>query len=162
LTHDCQQHVDLHPTRKPRSICGGNTECGHQRSPPTQLIANHKEEQISYTKYLKAQEAGKELILYGMGNDALAHLKKQYINFGDATVHSMIKHLRNKKAIMMTTPQKYDYKTKGHCKAWDPTMSITAYFTSLNRFQISLDDRGISIEVKEKTTSEVASFPLLH
>jgi hypothetical protein len=44
-----------------------------------QLVANHKEEQVSYTKYLGAQEAGKELILYGVGNDTLAPLKKQYI-----------------------------------------------------------------------------------
>ncbi len=32
-----------------------------------QLVANHKEEQVSYTEYLRAQEAGKELSLYGMG-----------------------------------------------------------------------------------------------
>jgi hypothetical protein len=41
-----------------------------------QLVANHNEEQVSYTKYLKAQEAGKELILYSMGDDALVPLKK--------------------------------------------------------------------------------------
>jgi hypothetical protein len=29
-------------------------------------------------------------------------------------------------------------------------MSITAYFTSLDRFQISLDDRGILTSIKEK------------
>ncbi len=46
-----------------------------------QLVANHKEEQVSYTEYLGTQEAGKELILYGVGNNALAPLKKQYINF---------------------------------------------------------------------------------
>jgi hypothetical protein len=63
-----------------------------------QLVANHKEEQVSYTEYLGAQEAGKELILYDMDNDTLAPLKKQFINFGDATVHSMIKHLRDKTA----------------------------------------------------------------
>jgi hypothetical protein len=49
--------------------------------------------QVSYTKFLGAQEAGKELSLYSVGNDALEPLKKQYINFGDATVHSMIRHL---------------------------------------------------------------------
>jgi hypothetical protein len=99
---------------------------------------------VSYTQYLGAhQETGKELILYGVGDYARAPLKKQYINFGDATVHSMIKHLRNKTAIKMTTSQKYDYKTKGYRKAWDPTIRITAYFTGLDRFQISLDDCGI-------------------
>jgi hypothetical protein len=68
-----------------------------------QLIANHKEEQVSYTEYLGAREAGKELILYGVGDDALAPLKKQYINFGDATIHLMIKHLHDKTAIKMTS-----------------------------------------------------------
>jgi hypothetical protein len=72
-----------------------------------QLVANHKEEQVSYTEYLGAQEAGKELILYGMGADALAPIKKQYINFRDVTVPSMIKHLREKTANKMTTSQKY-------------------------------------------------------
>ncbi len=111
-------------------------------------MANHEEEQVSYTEYLGAQEAGKELILYGVGNNALAPFKKQYINFGDATVHLMIKHLRNKTAIKMTTSQKYDYKTEGYCKSWDPTMSITAYFTGLDRFMISLNNRGIATSVK--------------
>jgi hypothetical protein len=62
----------------------------------------------------------------------------------------MIKHLHNKTAIKKTAFQKYDCKTEGYCKAWDPTMSITAYFTCLDRFQISLDDCGISTSVKEK------------
>jgi hypothetical protein len=99
-----------------------------------QLVTNHKEEQVSYTEYLRAQEAGKELILYGVGNDALAPHKKQYINFGDTTIHSMIKHLHNKTAIRITTSQKYNYKTERYCKAWDPTTRFTAYFTGLDRF----------------------------
>jgi hypothetical protein len=58
-----------------------------------QLIAQHKEAQMTYANYIGAQEAGKELLLYGVGADALAPLKKQYINFGDETIHSMILHL---------------------------------------------------------------------
>ncbi len=54
---------------------------------------------MAYTEYLSAQEAGKELLLYGIGDDALAPLKKQYINFGNATIHSMIQHLCEKTAI---------------------------------------------------------------
>jgi hypothetical protein len=108
---------------------------------------------VSYTEYLGAQEAGKELKIYGMGNEALAPLKKQYINIWDATIHSMIKHLHDKTAIKMTTSQKYDYKTEGYCKPWDPIMSITAYFTGLDRFMISLNNRGILMSVEEKTTA---------
>ncbi len=77
-------------------------------------------------------------------------LKKQYINFGDAIIHTILQHLRKKMGIKMTTLQKYDYKTEGYKKAWDPTMSITAYFTGLDKFQISLVDHGISTSIKEK------------
>ncbi len=48
------------------------------------------------------------------------------------------------------TSQKYDYKTEGYKMPWDPTMSITAYFTGLDRFQISLANHGISTSVEEK------------
>ncbi len=58
-----------------------------------QLVAQQKEEQTTHANYLGAQEAGKELLLYGVGTDTLAPLKKQYINFGDGTIHSMILHL---------------------------------------------------------------------
>ena len=60
-------------------------------------------------------------------------LKKQYINFGNATIHSMIQHLHEKMAIKMTTSQKFEYKAEGYGKLWDPTISITAYFTGLNK-----------------------------
>ncbi len=58
-----------------------------------QIPAQHKEMQTAYTEYLGAQAAGKELLLYGVGDDALVPLKKQYIIFGDTTIHSMILHL---------------------------------------------------------------------
>ncbi len=112
-----------------------------------QIVARHKEEQTSYVDYLGAQEAGKELLLYGMGDDAFAPLKKQYINFGDATIHSMILHPREKTAIKMTASQKFEYKSEGYATQWDPTTSITAYFTGLDKFCTSLTDRGISTSI---------------
>jgi len=101
--------------------------------------------------YLGSQEAGKELLIYGVGDDALAPLKKQYINFGDSTIHSMIIHLREKMAIKMTTSQKFKYKAEGYGKQWDPTTSITAYFMALDKFRTSLANRGISTSVDEMT-----------
>ncbi len=77
--------------QNPRAYAAAPLLPGVSAAQCKQLMANHKDEQVSYTKYLGAQEAGKELILYGVGDDTLAPLKKQYINFGDATVHSMIK-----------------------------------------------------------------------
>jgi hypothetical protein len=34
----------------------------------------------------------------------------------------------------MTTSQKFEYKAEGYGKQWDLTTSITAYFTSLDKF----------------------------
>jgi hypothetical protein len=51
----------------------------------------------------------------------------------------------------MTTLQKYKYKTEGYKTPWDPTTSITAYFTGLEKFKNSLADCGIAKSVEEMT-----------
>jgi hypothetical protein len=63
----------------------------------------------------------------------------------------MILHLREKTAIKITTLQKYEYKTEGYKMPWDPTTSITAYFTGLEKFKNSLADHGIATSVEEMT-----------
>ena len=70
----------------------------------------------------------------------------------------MLDHLRQKTAIRMTTAQKHEYKTNGYNTPWDPTTSITAYFTNLDRFQISLGDRGIKTSDKEKAMAAGAQM----
>jgi len=107
---------------------------GNAAATREQFVAQHKIKQKSYRDYLSVEEAGKELILYTVGDDAVAPLKKQYIGFGNTTVLQMIDHLHLKTAIMMTTAQKFEYKTNGYNTPWDPTTSITAYFTQLDRF----------------------------
>ncbi len=116
-----------------------------------QHVAEHKILQKSYNDYLGVEEAGKELILYAVGNDALAPLKKLYIGFGDSTVLKMIDHLCLKTGIKMTTAQKHEYKTMGYNNPWDPTTSITAYFTQLDRFQVSPGNQGIATSKAKKT-----------
>ena len=58
-----------------------------------QFVAEHKILQSSYANYLSMEEARKELILFAVGGDALAPLKKQYIGFGNTTILSMLTHL---------------------------------------------------------------------
>jgi len=123
-----------------------------------QLVAEHKILLKGYNDYLGAEEAGKELILYAAGDDALAPLKKLYIGFGDTSVLQMIDHLRQKTAIKMTTAQKHESKTMGYNNPWDPTTSITAYFTQLDRFQVQLGDRGITTSDEEKTMAAGAQM----
>jgi len=54
-------------------------------------------------------------------------------------------------AIKMMTSQKFEYKAEGCGKQWDPTTSITAYFTALDKFCTSLTDRSISTSVDKMT-----------
>jgi hypothetical protein len=115
-----------------------------------QLVVEHKILQKSYNDYLGVKEAGKELILYAVGDNALAPLKKLYIGFGDTMMFGMIDHLRLKTAIKMTTAQKHEYRTMGYNNPWDPTTSITAYFMQLDCFQVSLGDPGIATSEEEK------------
>ena len=113
-------------------------------------MAEHKILQKSYNDYLCIKEVGKELIIYAVGDDALAPLKKLYIGFGDTTVLGMSNHLCLKTAIKMTTAWKHEYRTMGYNNPWDPTTSITAYFTQLDHFQVSLGDCGITTSEEEK------------
>ncbi len=134
----------------PSAYAATALEAGVSVAQHKQIVAQHKEEQTAYANYLGSQEAGKELLLYGIGDDALAPLKKQYINLG-VTIHLMILHLQEKTEIKMTTSQKIKYKAKGYRKQWDPTTSITAYFTGLNKFRTSLANQGIVTSVEEMT-----------
>ncbi len=124
---------------------------GNAAATREQYVAQHKVKQKSYNDYLSVEEAGKELILYAVGEDAIAPLKRQYIGFGDTAVLKMIEHLCLKTAIKMTTAQKYEYKTNGYNTPWDPTTSITVYYTLLDCFQVSLNDHGVATSKDKKT-----------
>ena len=76
---------------------------GNAAATREQFVVQHKIKQKSYRDYLSVKEAGKKLILYVLGNDVVASLKKQYIGFGNTTVLQMIDHLRLKTVIRMTT-----------------------------------------------------------
>jgi hypothetical protein len=52
---------------------------GNTAAQREQFVTKHKVLQSSYANYLGMEEAGKELILYAVSDDALAPLKKQYI-----------------------------------------------------------------------------------
>jgi hypothetical protein len=54
-------------------------------------------------------------------------------------------------AIKMTTSQKFEYKAGGYRKQWDPTTSIMANFTGLDKFWTSLADHSIATSIKEMT-----------
>jgi hypothetical protein len=142
----------------PGAYSAGALNAGNVAATHKQLMAQHKIKQKSYRDYLNVKEAQKELILYAVGDDAVAPLKKQYIHFGNTAVLAMINHLCLKTAIRMTTAQKYEYKTNGYNTPWDPTMSITAYFSLLDCFQVLLGDCEIATSNEEKTMAAGAQM----
>ena len=131
---------------------------GNSAAVREQYVVQHKIEQKNYRDYLSIEEAGKELTLYAVGNNAVAPLKKQYIGFEDTTVLKIIQHLRLKTAIRMMTAQKFEYKTNGYNNLWDTTTSITVYFTQLDCFQVSLGDHGIATSNQDKTMAAGAQM----
>ncbi len=142
----------------PGAYFAGALNAGNAAATLKQFVAQHKIKQKSYKDYLNIKEAGKELILYAVGNNAVAPLKKQYIGFGYTTVLAMINHLRLKAVIRMMTAQKYEYKTNGYNTPWDPMMSITAYFSLLNCLQVLLGNPGIATSNEEKTMAAGAQM----
>jgi hypothetical protein len=78
-----------------------------------------------------------------MGEDVLAPLKERYVGFGSSTTKAMIKHLRDKTAVKMTTLNKTTYKNEGYARPRDPTTSISTYFKRINNFARLLKERMI-------------------
>jgi hypothetical protein len=58
----------------------------------------------------------------------------------------------------MTTAQKHKYKATGYNNPWDLTTSITAYFTQLDRFKVSLGNCSIATSDAEKTMAARAQM----
>ncbi len=73
-------------------------------------------------------------------------------------VLEMIDHLHLKMMIKMTMAQKQEYKIMGYNNPWDPTTSITAYFTQLDRLQVSLGDCGTATSEAKKTMAAGAQM----
>jgi hypothetical protein len=63
----------------------------------------------------------------------------------------MINNLCQKTVIKMMTAQKHKYKATRYNNSWDPTTSITVYFTQLDRLQVSHSNHGIATSDAEKT-----------
>jgi hypothetical protein len=58
----------------PGTYAAADLAAGVSAAQRKQIIVQDKETQMAYTEYLGAQEAGKELFLYGVSNNALAPL----------------------------------------------------------------------------------------
>ena len=94
------------------------------------------------------------LIIYAVGEDAVAPLKKRYIGFGDTTPQQMIAHLRTNVYVKMK--KKDAFKTQRYAWKWDTSKNIITYFKDVKNFKETLESRCISTSTAEMATSAVA------
>ena len=115
-----------------------------------QIVANHKRLQTDYQSYLTVQNVAKDLIIFALGDLAVAALKKPYVGYNSTTVHAMFEHLYNKTAVKMTEKDKQDYLNEGYATNWDGSGDLQAYFAEIDRFELTLPDRGLDVPTGRK------------
>jgi hypothetical protein len=96
------------------------------------------------------QQAAKALIIYALGDLAVAVLKKPYVEYNSCTVHEMFEHLYDKTAVKMTEKDKQDYLNEGYATHWDGSTDLQAYYQSLDRHELTLPDQGMSVPAGRK------------
>ena len=64
-------------------------------APRAQEEAAHKRNNVSYEVYLGVAEACRDLIIYAVGESAVAPLNKRYVKYGRCSPQAMMKRLRD-------------------------------------------------------------------
>ena len=107
---------------------GNNMNAAHR----AQEEAEHKRKNVSYEVYLGIAEVCRDLIIYAVGDSAVAHLKERYVKYGRCSPQAMMKHLRGKSCVKMTTMEKDTFKRSKYLTKWDTTECITNYWKHLD------------------------------
>ena len=97
------------------------------------------------------REAGKELIVYAVGDNQLAALNKKFVGYGASSMLDMMYFLRDKTVIVMSLDEKQDFKNQIYNMPWDTTTHTTTYLEGLVRFDERLEARGIDTSEAERT-----------
>ena len=120
------------------------------------IKAQHKRKYESLLTFTGVSVGAKELIIYAVGEEAVIALKARFIKYAKITPQQMIKHLRDKTCIKMTTLEKDRFKRQGYEAQWDVTKNIVLYWKALDQHTIRLASRGITTSDDEKVTAAVA------
>ena len=120
------------------------------------IEAQHRRKYESLLTFCGVSVGAKELIIYAVGEEAVIALKARFIKYAKITPQQMIKHLRDKTCIKMTTLEKDRFKRQGYEAQWDVTKNIELYWKALDQHTIRLASRGITTSEDEKVTAAVA------
>ena len=120
------------------------------------LEAKHRRKNDSLITFGGVCEGTKDLIIYAVGEDAVVALKERFVKYEKATPKAMIKHLRDKTCVKMTTLEKDRFKRQGYEAEWDTTKNIALYWKALDNHTIRLKSQSIATSNSEKVTAAVA------
>ena len=97
--------------------------------------AEHRRKNVSYEVYLGVAEACRDLIIYAVGYTAVAPLNERYVKYGQCSPQAMMKHLRDKSCVKMTTMENDTFKQSKYLTKWDTTQCITNYWKHLDELR---------------------------
>ena len=121
-----------------------------------QLEAQLKAKNVNNEIYVGVEAGTTDLIEYAVGTDPLSPLKKRFIGLGDETPQTIIKFLRTKVCLKMTTAEKDAYKREGLAEAWDVTKNISGYFKHLEDLKDRMTTRDIQVSDDDIVMAAVA------
>ena len=131
----------------------GNNMNATQR---VQEEAEHRRKNVRYEVYLGVAEACRNLIIYAVGDSAVAPLKERYVKYGRRLPQAIMKHLRDKSCVKMTTMEKDTFKRSKYLTKWDTTECITNYWKHLDELTTKLEERNIATSDEEKVMAAVS------
>ena len=95
------------------------------------------------------------MIIYAVGDSAVAPLKEIYVKYGRCLPQAMMKHLRDKLCVKMKTMEKDTIKQSKYLTKWDTTECITNYWKHLDELTTEFGECNIATSEEEKVMSEV-------
>ena len=102
-------------------VCDPNAGNNTNTSQRAQEEVEHKRKNVSYDVYLGVAEACRYLIIYAVGDSLVEPLKERYVKYGRCSPQAMMKHLRDKYCVKITTMEKDTNKRSKYLTKWDTT-----------------------------------------
>ena len=118
---------------------------GNAAAQREQIVAEHKRLQTDYENYIVVQQVSKQFIIYALGESSIEALKRPYVAYSNSMVHEIFTHLYDKTAEKMTEKDKQEYLNQGYATIWDGSSDLQAYFAIIQRFELTLPDRGLDV-----------------
>ena len=104
---------------------------------------------MSYEVYLGLAEACRDLIMYTVGDSAVAPLKERYVKYVRCYPQAMMKHLREKLCVKMTIMEKDMFNQSKYLTNWDTTEYVTNFWKHLDKLTTKLGNATSLIVIRK-------------